>query len=114
MPAGQRASYNPRESTDGRWVTAAEALEQNDAGEMIIAPPTLCILQDLGRHATVDAALQAAPDAPVEPKMPELLMGSDLPSLLLPGDHRHSAGQGDGEDYAVLEEGRWRRVRGPG
>ncbi len=116
-PAGQDASFNTRESTDGRWLSAAGAREQHSAGQLMLAPPTLCILQDLSRHATVEDALAAAPDGPVAPKIPELFLGGEAPTLLLPGDGRHSGNPGgEEEDYVVMNtsDGMWRRVRGSG
>ena len=112
-PAGQRASFNPGESTDGRWLSADQALQDAAAGQVMLAPPTICQLQDLSAHATVDQALAAAPNEPPPAKMPQVLLDGELPTLLFVGDHRHdqSTGQPGDLDYVHMRDGRWQRVR---
>jgi len=112
-PDGQRASFNPGESTEDRWLTAADALAAHQAGEVALAPPTICLLQDMSAHATVEQCLAAAPDVPVPPKMPQMYMGGEVPTLLFPGDHRHdeTTGSPGDLDYVQMLEGRWQRVR---
>ena len=112
-PAGQRASFNPGECTDGRWLSAAAALQDNAAGRLMLAPPTLYLLQALGEHHTVEHALAAAPDRPVPAKMPQVLLTGERPTLLFPGDHRHdeSTGAPGALDYVEMHDGRWQRVQ---
>jgi 8-oxo-dGTP pyrophosphatase MutT (NUDIX family) len=41
------------------WLRPGDALQMRDAGEIVMAPPTIVTLTDLAAHASVDAALAA-------------------------------------------------------
>ena len=59
-PADQVAGFDQQETTDQRWVTAADALAASKAGEMPMIYPTILTLRWLRDHATTQAATQAA------------------------------------------------------
>jgi 8-oxo-dGTP pyrophosphatase MutT (NUDIX family) len=108
-PAGQDASADPHETTGGAWLTVESALADHGAE---LWPPTLVILERLRAHASVDAILAAAPDRPLAPTQPRLLLEGAEITLLLPGDARYDdpARRGGPEDCVVLRGGRWHHL----
>jgi 8-oxo-dGTP pyrophosphatase MutT (NUDIX family) len=67
MPADQEPLHDERETVDSIWVRPAEALRMQQAGELMMMPPTMANLRFLAPHATAAAALAAgaAVDRPV-------------------------------------------------
>lgn len=90
-PAGQAMQADARELVEGRWFTPADAIEAYRSGEILLAPPTLCVLEDLQKYTgedAVEALLADADRLPVPAIMPQLLArpaGEEV-VLLLPGD----------------------------
>ena len=82
---------------------------------MLLAPPTLSVLEDLAGSRDVAELLGRASDAPTAPVMPRPWMSASAKALtlLMPDDHRYndpnsSSGR---EHYAVLQDGYWQRIR---
>jgi 8-oxo-dGTP pyrophosphatase MutT (NUDIX family) len=113
MPEGQRASTDRRETTAGDWYTAEALLAGHRAHDLMLAPPTLCTLEDLRAARSADELVAAAADRPVAPIMPRPLEGALELTLLLPGDHRYDdPTSNDGpEHFVVLRDGHWQRLR---
>jgi ribonuclease/clavin/mitogillin len=67
LPDGQEAKVESGELVNGEWVKPADALHQWRRGPVIMAPPTLYIIQTLAKTADrihdAPAALTAAPEA---------------------------------------------------
>jgi 8-oxo-dGTP pyrophosphatase MutT (NUDIX family) len=59
VPEGQEARAVEGEITEGVWLAPAEAVSRSEAGRMILAPPTLWTLLELGLHGSVDDVLAA-------------------------------------------------------
>jgi 8-oxo-dGTP pyrophosphatase MutT (NUDIX family) len=116
-PAGQEATFDPKETSFGAWFTVAEVLQKSRANEVSLAPPTLTILEGLSGVRSVEAALARCPEQPLPAMMPKPLMErTPQPVLLLPGDHRYDdpASAKGAEHYVTLEDGHWVRVDGRG
>jgi 8-oxo-dGTP pyrophosphatase MutT (NUDIX family) len=114
VPEGQQASYDQRETTAGTWATVEALLAGNQAREVLLAPPTLCTLEDLRAARSADEIVAAAVDRPVAPVMPRPLVERTAElTLLLPGDHRYDdpTSAAGPEHYVVLRDGHWQRVR---
>jgi 8-oxo-dGTP pyrophosphatase MutT (NUDIX family) len=60
LPAGQHASHDDGELTDGRWMTAREALAAHTAGDIDLPHPTRATLCDLQAHDSIAAILDWA------------------------------------------------------
>lgn len=91
-PVSQRAQVDARELVESRWFGPTEAIEAYRKGEILLAPPTLCVLEDLQRfEAPGDLARLFADlehDA-IDPILPQLLDEApegDEAVLLLPAD----------------------------
>jgi 8-oxo-dGTP pyrophosphatase MutT (NUDIX family) len=118
-PAGQTARHDSVETVDHLWATPAEVLARYERGELKLPPPTIRNLEDLSRHATVDAALAWARDCVVTPILPKLVPLGDTLAIVLPWDPDYSKLPGEGmviepthpvarpPSRFVLSEGRW-------
>ena len=60
MPSGQSCRPDGHESTDGVWVTPAEALRKNLVGRLPLSPPTLVTLQQILSYERIDDLFRAA------------------------------------------------------
>lgn len=86
VPEGQAAEPDFGELVAGQWMSPTRALQRHTAGELHLAPPTLCTLFDLadldGVRAALDWAARERP-VPIEPRLESV---DGVPTLLLPGD----------------------------
>lgn len=60
LPASQVADHDHTETTDQRWIAPAAALAAGKAGDMPMIFPTIKTLEDLSRHASAQAVIDAA------------------------------------------------------
>ncbi|MDQ3645900.1 MAG: MBL fold metallo-hydrolase [Actinomycetota bacterium] len=60
-PAGWEPLPDPEEVEACRWVTPAEVLRELGAGNLLMAPPTVEMIQHLEAHGTVGDALESMP-----------------------------------------------------
>lgn len=113
-PDDQEPTPDPKETSFGGWFTVTQLLKENRTNQARLFPPTLVILENLAEHATVQQALDAAPDAPVHPVVPRPLMGrTEHPTMLLPGDHRYDNPESSSGPVhcVILTQEHWERVR---
>lgn len=119
----QEASPDAKETTEGVWVTPADALRRNFEGTVALSPPTLKTLEDLSRFASIHDLLAAIPEIEKPPILPILLNHmadevlifpwdpeyADFQSgrLLQPTDHGSLSGPFDNTTRLVLNDGRW-------
>lgn len=126
LPAGQRPSFDDRETVDEAWVTPAEALAR--ATELALPPPQLRTFHELSGARTIDAvlALCARRASCPHPVMPRLATTPTGFVLLLPWDPEYAtAGTGDatpmpdghplaeGPSRFILEDRAWKHVHAP-
>jgi hypothetical protein len=104
------------EMSDHAWVTAADAVERFDRGELALAPPTLRTLEDLAPIGALEEAMhwvRTVPRLVIAPRLVE--HGSDR-WLVLPGDPLYPPGEGPGPATPgpprfVFENGRWKSAK---
>ncbi|MBW2731390.1 MAG: hypothetical protein JRH20_03295 [Deltaproteobacteria bacterium] len=108
-PATQSAHADLGETEGGDWFGVEEVLARHLADEVILAPPTLCILEGLRGARSVEEILAQAKDSPVTAIRPRLLEGVEPRTLALPADHRYADPlSSEGRVHAmVYEAGRW-------
>lgn len=92
MPAGQTASSDEAETTEGLWVSPAQALSQNQEGRVALAPPQVRILGELSAFAGRDDLLAAAQAADLTPVMPKGHFTKTVRTIMLPWDPDYEAG----------------------
>jgi 8-oxo-dGTP pyrophosphatase MutT (NUDIX family) len=87
MPEGQEAVADDVEAVHAEWRTPASALDAWQAGELVMLPPTVCVLQVLA-HFTSSEELLAAVAASKGPGELARITGPDRGGfrVMLPGD----------------------------
>lgn len=115
----QVARHDAVETVDSLWATPRALLERHGRGELKLPPPTLCNLEDLEPHKTVEDALEWARKRPFTAILPKLVPDGDTLAILLPWDSEYASAPGDGlpidpshplargRSRFVLQEGRW-------
>jgi 8-oxo-dGTP pyrophosphatase MutT (NUDIX family) len=74
LPEGQNGRPDLRETTEGRWIGARQALAQNLDGRTPLSPPTLVTLHELAGHASLEHLEQGLPQRGWgEPILPRLV-----------------------------------------
>jgi 8-oxo-dGTP pyrophosphatase MutT (NUDIX family) len=116
---GQVAKHDSVETVDSLWATPREILARYERGELKLPPPTICNLEDLAPHATVDDALAWARKRPFTAILPKLVPDGDTLAIVLPWDAEYDRLPGEGiaidpahplargRSRFVLQEGRW-------
>jgi 8-oxo-dGTP pyrophosphatase MutT (NUDIX family) len=74
------------ETTEARWFRPAEALEAQEAGEIVLSFPTQRQLGWLAEFRTSDAALAAYRERTLEPILPKVVEDGAEPRVVLPGE----------------------------
>jgi 8-oxo-dGTP pyrophosphatase MutT (NUDIX family) len=108
-PSQQRAVHDARETTDGQWLSPALALEHlaDPRHQIQMAPPTIRILERMGRCKTLSEALQISPHAPVHTQAPRLVLNDGVACLVLDGDPLHPDKPGAVRDRFEMRDARW-------
>ena len=86
LPPGQEAEVDRHETTEGLWIRPGEALEQNLAGTIAPAPPTLKTLEELSRFETVDQVVSSLHGKEMATVQPILIKWAETIVLLFPWD----------------------------
>jgi len=79
------------ETTEAIWFKPSAALEAQEAGDLVLAFPTISQLQSLLPYRTSDEALAAHRDRPVEPILPVVLGDRENHRVVMPGDPDYPA-----------------------
>jgi 8-oxo-dGTP pyrophosphatase MutT (NUDIX family) len=79
------------ETTEAAWFKPAAALAAQEAGDLVLAFPTLSQLQSLLPYRTSDEALAAHRNHPVEPILPVVLGDRENHRVVMPGDPDYPA-----------------------
>ena len=88
-PHAQEPLHDDGETIASLWVRPTDALARERAGELVMLPPTIACLRFLEPHATADAALAAAENIGVPPRiLPKVKWGEPGTRLevVLPGE----------------------------
>jgi 8-oxo-dGTP pyrophosphatase MutT (NUDIX family) len=120
---GQEASSDAKETTEGIWLTPAEALQENLKGTVALSPPTLKTLEDLSRFHTINNVISVLPGLKKPTILPILLNPMKDEVLIFPWDpeyvafssgemtqptnHGSPSGPSDNTSRLVLKDRRW-------
>jgi 8-oxo-dGTP pyrophosphatase MutT (NUDIX family) len=74
------------ETVDAAWFEPRAALEAQEAGELVLAFPTVKQLESLARFATAEEALAAYRGGAVEAILPKVVGSKEDHRVVLPGD----------------------------
>ena len=113
-----KASADGVESTSGQWYEARDLLAQNAAGKVCLPPPTLCTIEEFAGAPDARSVLSRSTGGQVQATRPVLLADETVPTLVLPGDHRHPETGNEAvatgrQHYMARHNGHWRRYRSP-
>jgi 8-oxo-dGTP pyrophosphatase MutT (NUDIX family) len=122
-PAGQEATYDQKETTEGVWLSPKKALEENLNGEVVLSPPTLITLENLSRFKTANAVFESLKNQKIQSILPVLTKVSSGPIIIFPWDpeyqtfqkghipdpanHGRPSQPGDRTTRVLMEKGRW-------
>lgn len=118
-PEGQSGAHDAHETVASGWDTPRALLERWEDGLVTLMPPTHRTLMLLAEQRSVDAILEAAASACLDPICPRLVQHKDLEgetlALVLPGDPEHEVGEArvPGPSRYVLRGERWRAGDAP-
>ena len=94
VPQGQEPVHDNTELTASAWMTPSKALEEHAAGRILLMPPTLMIVTEMGAFRSVEELLAAAAGGSVLPILPQAFKGADgTHGLKMPFDR----------DYTIAE-----------
>ena len=79
------------ETTEARWFEPQAALEAQEAGELVLAFPTISQLQELAPFSTSEEAIEAYRDREVGPILPKVIGTKEDHRVVLPGDPDYPA-----------------------
>jgi 8-oxo-dGTP pyrophosphatase MutT (NUDIX family) len=109
MPARQEPRHDGDETTTSRWMAVRKALDGYRDGALVMAPPTLATLIEMGDCEDVDAVLARAP---FDTALRFPFFGTDAEGrvvILMPGDADYPVERSpvQGSTRFVLDDGRW-------
>jgi len=90
-PEGVRARPDGRECVALRWDTPAAVLQRHAAGELVLAFPTLCHVEELAAFADAGTLFEHARSREVRPVLPRALRSGEVARLVLPGEPGYEA-----------------------
>lgn len=108
-PTAQHGDHDRHETTSGFWDGPASLLAKWEAGQLMLAPPTVRCLELLAGCRDVAAALDVARAQSLLPIQPTLVMSDSGGFLALPGDPAHEIKEKrvDGGTRFVMKDGRF-------
>lgn len=86
MPRGQKAACDHKETSEGLWLGPAQALAENQAGNVELAPPQVRLLGELATHASLDDLLESMRQPDLTPVEPVLWINGKERVIMLPWD----------------------------
>jgi 8-oxo-dGTP pyrophosphatase MutT (NUDIX family) len=91
MPEGQEAISDQKETSQGIWLGPAQALAENQAGRVELAPPQVRILGELAVHPNLEELFKSVRRADLTPVLPFLWIDGKKRVILLPWDSDYQA-----------------------
>jgi 8-oxo-dGTP pyrophosphatase MutT (NUDIX family) len=90
VSSNAEAKIDDHEAVAFAWFTPKEALAAYERGEIVLAPPTLCTLEDLAPFSSVEDAVMSV-RRPLRPVCPRMVTPEGVAGLVLalPGDPLH-------------------------
>jgi 8-oxo-dGTP pyrophosphatase MutT (NUDIX family) len=90
-PAGAEPRVDGAECVDWGWYAPADALARGERGDLLLAFPTIKVLEGLAQFASAEALLEWARGRRVEPIEPKVVMEGEVAKILLPDDPGYDA-----------------------
>lgn len=71
LPEGQRPVHDEAELTASVWMTPSQALDEHQAGRIVLMPPTLKTVEELAAYRTTAALFDAVQGRAIPPILPQ-------------------------------------------
>jgi len=114
LPEGQVPVHDRMELTESSWMTPAFALTENEAGRIILMPPTLKTIEELLSFSNTTQLFAAARSQRIRTILPEAFRTPDGFGIRLPHDSEYTLNVGKqpshpgGSTRIVMEGGIWK------
>lgn len=114
LPEGQVPVHDRMELTESSWMTPAFALAENEAGRIILMPPTLKTIEELLSFSNTAQLFAAARSQRIRTILPEAFRTADGFGIRLPHDSEYTLNVGKqpshpgGSTRIVMEGGIWK------
>ena len=114
LPEGQVPVHDRMELTESSWMTPAFALAENEAGRIILMPPTLKTIEELLSFSHTAQLFAAARSQRIGTILPEAFRTADGFGIRLPHDSEYTLNVGKqpphpgGSTRIVMEGGIWK------
>ena len=117
MPREQRTIHDAIEMTESLWITPADALKKQQAGNLLLMPPTLKTIEELYEFSSIDQMFSTAASRRIQPILPQTFPVRDGFGIKLPHDPEYSI-----TDYKqphrpeepsriMIMDGKWKTIR---
>ncbi len=90
LPEGLEPAHDNRELVESRWISPGEALKKHGRGEMLLMPPTLKTIEEIGDFSSVSELLDFARKRMIYTILPQAFMRDDCFGVLLPHDPEYT------------------------
>ncbi len=90
LPEGLEPVHDNRELTDSRWITPGDALGKHGCGELLLMPPTLKTIEEIGDFSSISELLDFARARMIYPILPQAFVRGDCFGVLLPHDPEYT------------------------
>ena len=114
LPEGQVPVHDRMELTESSWMTPAFALAENEAGRIILMPPTLKTIEELLSFSNTAQLIKAARSQRIRTILPEAFRTADGFGIRLPHDSEYTLAackqlpHPRGSTRIVMEGGIWK------
>ncbi|MCX5825518.1 MAG: NUDIX hydrolase [Deltaproteobacteria bacterium] len=114
LPEGQVPVHDRMELTESSWMTPAFALAENEAGRIILMPPTLKTIEELLSFSNTAQLFAAARSQRIRTILPEAFRTADGFGIRLPHDSEYTLAackqlpHPGGSTRIVMEGGIWK------
>ena len=103
--------------TEPFWISPADALDRQKAGDLTLMPPTLKTIEELSAFSSIDDLFSFAESRQITPLLPQAFQTADGLGVKLPFDPEYTLPdyklpvRPDGPSRIVLIDGKWKTMR---
>jgi len=90
MPQNQVPIHDSIEMTESLWITPADALVRQAAGELLLMPPTLKTMEELAEFSSIEQLFNAAASRDIQPILPQAFQTPEGFGVKLPYDPEYT------------------------
>ncbi|MBW2050704.1 MAG: hypothetical protein JRI85_00485 [Deltaproteobacteria bacterium] len=116
MPSNQVPIHDSIELTESLWITPADALKRQEAGEILLMPPTLKTTEELAEFSSIDQLFKEAASREIQTILPQAFQTPEGFGVKLPYDPEYTLTDSKlpprpGEpSRIVMVDGRWQTI----